>query len=436
MTKKADSKPIVVDVPQLMAASNGGQAGRGSRVLRFVGQLISIASVLPTGEPHQSDIGCRRRPRRRACPGKLTITRRELEDDILWQCPTCEDSGLVVGWQDSRWDREPALKSGELVSLLQVRAERDGRAGRRGLPLRQPGHAYELSIELIGGPLDLDEAVVRRVRIGGDRTLHDLHLLIQRAFDREDDEPYEFMFGAPYEPDARRFAGGLVAGGDEPEETWETQNLPLDSLELRGGQVFGYLFDFGEEWVHRVTVLSASEERTYGIQPRVVERVGSSPPQYPDIDELWDDDLLWNEVDDDFPLSGLYGPYDAEEPPDADSWLAMEDLERMLLIIEAHAQGMPDNHPPVESMPLHAVVHFLAETKLAEDDRKAPGPLPPGGRAQSWVEGRMRAGVSRHQAIHELGEQLVREQLHEPPRVKRSKKKPQSSKTKRNNLHQ
>ncbi|PID39369.1 MAG: hypothetical protein CSB49_01545 [Proteobacteria bacterium] len=424
MTKRANNKPIVVDVPQLMAASNGGRAGRGSRVLRFVGQLISIASVLPPGEPHQSQIGCRRRPARRACPGKLVIRRRELEDDILWQCPTCNDSGLVVSWQDSCWDREPALKSGELVSLLQVRAERDGRGGRRGLPLRQPARAYELSVELIGGPLDLEEAVIRRVRIGGDRTLHDLHLLILHAFDREEEEPYEFMFGAPYEPDARRFAGGLVVTGDEHDESWETQNLPLDSLEFGEGQVFGYLFDFGEEWVHRVTVVSISEERSYAIPPRVVERVGSSPPQYPDIDELWENDLLWDEVQDGFPVSGLFDPYNADEAQDADTWLAMEDLERLMVIIDAHGQDMPESHPSVESRLLHAVVHVLAETKLAEDRK-----------AQSWVESRTRGGIGRHQAIHELGEQLVQEQLHEPPRVARGKKKPASGKTKRNNLH-
>lgn len=415
-------KPKAIDLRQLLsAAEQPGHAARGSRLLRFAGQLVSIASVLAPGDPHESTIGCRRRPERRACPGRLAITRGDIDDEIRWECSVCGNTGTIVGWQGSRWDREPALKSGELVSLLQVRAER---AGRR--PPRRPGRAYEFSVELIGGPLDLDETVARRVRIGGDKALHDLHLLIQRAFDRQDDEPYEFMFGAPYEPDARRFAGGLVATPDEPDESCETQLLTLDSLDLLEGQVFGYLFDFGEEWVHRLTVVSASKEVSYAIHPRIVERVGSSPPQYSDVDELWDDELLWNDIDE-YPLTGLYGPYVADEAPDGEAWLAMEDLERLLLVIEAHSQKLPEDHPPIDSAALHAVVHFLAETKLAEGDRKAT----------SWLEARLLSGPSRHQAIHELGEQLVREQLHEPPKQLRAKgeKKGESAKPHRNRLH-
>lgn len=384
-------EPLNIDLAELVSR------GSATRRIRFCGEMVSVASLLPVGEWHESPIRCRRRPDRRACGGKLRLLREEPDDHIRWECPLCADRGRILNWHETRWDREPALRSGQVVSLLQVRAQRHGQR-----IARRPTRAYELLVELIGGPLDLDEIVARRVRIGGDKTLHDLHVLVRRSFDREEDEPYEFMFGAPYEIDARRFTGGLVAAPDDPEDTWETQLISLDTLELNESQVFGYLFDFGEEWVHRITVLSVSKETSYAIHARVVERMGSSPPQYPDIDELWDDDPLWSDVDDDYPLTGLYGPYVADDPPDPELWQAMEDLERLLLVAEAHAQLPPDTeHGEVDSMPLHAVVHYLAENALAHGSADAAASL----------KALMLAGHSRHQAIHQLGSHMVRRLL-------------------------
>ncbi|MCK5798173.1 MAG: hypothetical protein KAI47_13355, partial [Deltaproteobacteria bacterium] len=268
----------VIDLPKLLALNDGQPVGPGSRILRFAGQLISIASVLPPETPYASTVRCRRRPKRRACEGSLTIIRRSIEDDIVWECPRCGDRGHIVGWQDSHWDREPALRSGAIVSLLQVRAERAEHPRDAHPKLGQPSPILEFQVELIGGPQDLTEIVTRRVRINGERSLHDLHLLLQRAFDRDTNEPYEFMFGAPYEPAARRFSGGIIASSEETNEPWETQTLTLDNLNLQLGQAFGYLFDFGEEWVHRVTLISTEKDLSGATYARVIERVGASPP--------------------------------------------------------------------------------------------------------------------------------------------------------------
>lgn len=320
------------------------------------------------------------------------MSREAPDDEVHWSCPECQDAGVVVNWRSTRWDRTPDVDSGRLISLLRVRAER-GRS-------RECGHevcTYDLLVELVAGPLDVDEPVSRTLRLSGEATLHDLHELLRQAFDREDDEPYEFMFGAPYEPEARRFAGGLTT---DDQELWETQLLPLDALELDEDQKFGYLFDFGEEWVHRVTVLVV---RTVEgpVEPEILDRTGCSPPQYPDGDDLWQDELIIGELDEDYPLSGLYGPYLAEEAPDSEMWLSMDELERQLLVLEAHAR-QDNDHPPVSSMTLHAVIHSLAETSLAEDSSE-----------RARIEARRRQGLSRHQAIHELGTRLVGQLLEE-----------------------
>jgi hypothetical protein len=82
-------------------------------------------------------------------------------------------------------------------------------------------------------------------------------------------------------------------------------------------------------------------------------------------------------------------------------WSAMEEVERLLLILEHHAQALPDEHPPIDSALLHALVHHTAERALDEGDSAARRDL----------AALMRRGISRHKAIHRIGQRLLAEQL-------------------------
>ncbi len=46
-----------------------------------------------------------------------------------------------------------------------------------------------------------------------------------------------------------------------------------------------YLFDFGDEWWHDITVEQTDAPAEKGKYPRIVEEHGKAPPQYPDLDE-------------------------------------------------------------------------------------------------------------------------------------------------------
>jgi hypothetical protein len=59
----------------------------------------------------------------------------------------------------------------------------------------------------------------------------------------------------------------------------------LDNLKLDTGTVFYYLFDFGDEWWHEVTVKSIEPEKEGTKYPRIVKVQGESPPQYPEMEE-------------------------------------------------------------------------------------------------------------------------------------------------------
>lgn len=125
--------------------------------------------------------------------------------------------------------------------------------------------------------------VSRLIQIRGDQTLEDLHHAIFAAFDREEEHLYEFQFGqGPRDHHGPVYGlqdtGGANEGGHVSETT-------IDTLRLKVGRSFGYLFDFGDNWQHQINVKTIEETVPQGQYPKVIKRVGKSPPQYMNEDE-------------------------------------------------------------------------------------------------------------------------------------------------------
>jgi len=59
----------------------------------------------------------------------------------------------------------------------------------------------------------------------------------------------------------------------------------IGSLGLQKDDVFGYWFDFGDDWWHQIDVVDIKQEAGDGKYPKITKRVGESPPQYVDWDE-------------------------------------------------------------------------------------------------------------------------------------------------------
>jgi hypothetical protein len=59
----------------------------------------------------------------------------------------------------------------------------------------------------------------------------------------------------------------------------------LSALGLKAKQTFMYLFDFGDEWWHEITVEQTDASDDKERYPRIVEKKGDSPLQYPDAEE-------------------------------------------------------------------------------------------------------------------------------------------------------
>jgi hypothetical protein len=142
----------------------------------------------------------------------------------------------------------------------------------------------------------------RRIAARGNHTLHDLHEAIFDAFDRYDEHLYSFFFpklgskGRPLKRGEIEYTSSEAADyDDELDEEFDeggrdASRTKLASLGLKRKQVFRYLFDWGDEWRHTITVEQIDAEPEKGKYPRVLEKHGKSPPQYPDYDEDDEDD--------------------------------------------------------------------------------------------------------------------------------------------------
>lgn len=94
---------------------------------------------------------------------------------------------------------------------------------------------------------------------------------------------------------------GNPFGDDEDDEEIEiagdVRTTTLDTLQLRKGQNFLYLFDYGDEWQFTVRVQAINDNADPKAEyPRLVESVGEAPEQYPDWDE---DEEAWEDEDED-----------------------------------------------------------------------------------------------------------------------------------------
>jgi hypothetical protein len=58
----------------------------------------------PSEEQREIPVPCHRRPKRKACPGRIQASFEPATPNILWLCPVCENQGLIHNWQNTVWD--------------------------------------------------------------------------------------------------------------------------------------------------------------------------------------------------------------------------------------------------------------------------------------------------------------------------------------------
>jgi len=148
---------------------------------------------------------------------------------------------------------------------------------------------FRLRVSLIGS-----SGLYRVLDAASDATFDNLHDAIFYSFDRDDPHLYSFYMTGTDTKSTRRIrrapeisapeagTGGGLLGFKNPGRS--AKKVRIGEVELDAGDVFHYLFDYGDEWWHRVRVEAIMESDAKKMSVVIVESVGVSPPQYPEFD--------------------------------------------------------------------------------------------------------------------------------------------------------
>jgi hypothetical protein len=203
---------------------------------------------------------------------------------------TLEKKGLILRQPGQARALQILIPEDEIPAWNHRKGEK--RKARAGKPADRPkptvkappAKLYVLSVYLKSGPISktfASKLVLRVIEIRGDQTLEQLHKAILLAHDRSEDQMYQFQFGKrPFDPD------GPVYGIGDPKPKKKVHGNPrtttLDDLDLKPERAFGYWFDFNADWFHQIDVERIEQAIPTVTYPRVIKRVGKSPPQYGD----------------------------------------------------------------------------------------------------------------------------------------------------------
>lgn len=119
------------------------------------------------------------------------------------------------------------------------------------------------------------------VEMGRDQTLEQLHHAILKAADFDEDHLYAFFLSG------RAWDKQTEYGASDARYS---SRIRIGDLPLRMKQHFLYLYDFGDEHRFDVQLIATAPERPRGGHPRIVEKHGRMPSQYPDWDEEDEED--------------------------------------------------------------------------------------------------------------------------------------------------
>lgn len=112
---------------------------------------------------------------------------------------------------------------------------------------------------------------IRKITIGDQFTLEELHYLIQKSVGFDMDHLYYFQIGSG--TSQRRYYAPECE-----DEIWQADAVLLAELLPYEGMQFGYLFDFGDEWNFQITVKCILNEHTQECE--ISEVKGEAPEQY------------------------------------------------------------------------------------------------------------------------------------------------------------
>jgi hypothetical protein len=135
-------------------------------------------------------------------------------------------------------------------------------------------------------------SVYRDIEIESSKTLYSLAEVVVAAFGFDFDHAFGFYSGLKPATMMRVFPQyELFADmGDARPGVGGVRKTRVAQAFTEIGHTMMFLFDYGDGWHFRVTLKAAGTKLAKVRYPRVVATRGDAPPQYPDADDIEDDD--------------------------------------------------------------------------------------------------------------------------------------------------
>lgn len=118
-----------------------------------------------------------------------------------------------------------------------------------------------------------------KVMLGANHTMADLHKIIIKAFEFDDDHLYSFFM------DGKKWSRNSIVAPLDISGNPIATDVKIGAAGLDVRKKFIYLYDYGDEWTFNVTVEQIEEEIAEPMTPSLIERIGSGPEQYFFIEE-------------------------------------------------------------------------------------------------------------------------------------------------------
>ena len=109
----------------------------------------------------------------------------------------------------------------------------------------------------MGGPISekfANKVISRVIEIRGDQTLEQLHQAIFQAYDRWERAPVRVSVRQTSVRSRRAQLRDRRSAKSRKKGDGDARTTKLDDLDLKPDRVFGYWFDFGDDWFHQVQV--------------------------------------------------------------------------------------------------------------------------------------------------------------------------------------
>lgn len=128
--------------------------------------------------------------------------------------------------------------------------------------------------------------IYRTVIVPENFNFHQLHMVIQCVMNWEDAHLYQFNTGAPYRSDSIK----LKEFDDMPDDffmnryqEFDANTTPLSDFFNGHTKKMNYTYDFGDDWVHSITVLKKPTEEV--LFPKCIKGENAAPIE--DIGGTW-----------------------------------------------------------------------------------------------------------------------------------------------------